>query len=738
MSEGPIVVTETIGSSAGLTIKSPKMDGFFATKYKEKLLEDEIPDTVDHMMANAYSAIGLFRDPKCREANTKQKPMKLLCLGKVQSGKTSFFLGAAALAFDNGYDLVYLLGGTKLRLKKQNFGRVTDAFENNPKVKVLDLTPTFKEDVRGLIQQGFKVIVVVLKNVAKFSNLGAFQKMSEDYEDIPAVIIDDEGDEYTPGISEEMKRKHKKGGATHDEIAKIITGFDLCTFLSVTATPQANLLISTYDAVSPDRLVLVQPGEGYEGGSEFFDSIYNQHVIRIEDTDDFKTSIPDSFEEALGFFLFSCALKLSQGDTRPYSMLVHPSSFNAIQQIVASRIKNHFETVIKPGTEESGGIARSSLVEELEKARDSYLSMNKDADPKVDFNKVLSCIKEVVDRSEIQIINYQNSDDEDDDEKKEESDPLRYKIKVGGNMLGRGLTIKRLIVSYIYRDSKTPAVDTMYQRCRWFGYKSKYFDVCRVYMTSDLRNKFIAIVKNEDHMWNAVEAFLDTQIDAKKFKRIFYLEDDRLILTRKTVSRTITMKAIGTGNTADVSVDLTPEEKAENRSVYLDYKAKHLADGAFIDFDTSATHYQRHLVIHTKFTIFYQEFLSKLHYAFGSPFSANLFQLVLDSIKRGERPDDLTVILTRPATGESRQPTDSTETTIAGLLQGRNDGTNFKGDAKPVDMNGHPYEKEAFVEVHFVKFSDDAPLSTAFPLVSFNNPLTASVIKMVTGDNNYD
>jgi hypothetical protein len=729
MSEPEIRVTETLSTPVAGFLKNPKLDGEFATRYQEGLLQSEPSETVDHMMANAYGAIASFRDPHCSLLKLKQNPVKILCLGKVQSGKTSFFLASIALAFDNGYDIAYLIGGTKLKLKDQNLGRVREAFENNPKVKVVDVTSKFKEDIRVLISKGFKLILVILKNPAKKTDLGRLRKMSEDYEDIPAVIVDDEGDEYTPGTSDEFKNKGKKGGATHDSIAHIITGFDWVTFLSVTATPQANLLISTYDAVSPDRFVLVKPGKGYTGGDFFFDSKDNPHVIRIDDTDDFKDSIPDSFENALAFFIFACALKLSQGDDHHYSMLVHPSSFNAVQETVATRISKHIDKVIKTGVASPSSIEGASLRQELEEAMKEYLLANEGAS--VDFEAVMLQVPKVISQCRVQLINFLSSGDEKDDKS-------QYVIKVGGNMLGRGLTINRLIVSYIYRDSKKPAVDTMYQRCRWFGYKESYFDVCRVYMTAELRNKFMAIVENENYMWTAVETFLDSQIDAKKFKRVFTLNNDQLILTRESVSHTVTVKSICARNTPDLSIELTEEEKAANRKLYYNYLAVHAKDGELIDFDNSSNHRQRHYVIHTKFSIFYSEFLSKLIFAFGSPFSPNLFRLVLDAINKKQWSDDLTILVMRLEFGESREKLDSTGLAIKGLLQGQNLRTEFRGDDKPIDMNGHEYSKEAFFEIHNVRLVENDPKETGFPLLSFHNPYTSSIIKIVTGDNIYD
>ncbi len=713
-------------TSSGGAIPTPILDGFCAQKFKEQLLQEEPATTVDHIFSNAVNSIFQFRDPTSIDPKYDHIPQRILCLGKVQSGKTSFFLGATALAFDNGYPITYLLGGTKLRLKKQNLGRVMEAFQNNPKVKIFDAVKGFSEDLRKLVSAGFKVIVVVLKNAAKQTNLGLLKNLAKTYEDIPSLIVDDEGDEYTPG-ADKAKKKNNKAGRTHDDIVEIIKTFKRCTFLSVTATPQANLLVSTLNEISPDRMVLVQPGIGYTGGREFFDSEENVHVTRISDTDDFAASIPSSFQSAFSFFIFACALKLSEGDNRPLSMLVHPSSFSSVQNVVAGRIKNYLDAFILKAVEHIHSMEMFSLREDLKAAYSEYLSINPWKE--LPFEKVFSFVPEVIENIRIQTINYTSSDYGECEG--------RYKVKIGGNMLGRGLTIDRLIVSYIYRDSEEAMVDTMYQRCRWFGYKKKYFDVCRVYMTDELRQKFIAIVSSEDYMWNKVEAFLLNDVDAHNFTRVFELNHGKLLLTRKTVSGTVAIKELVGGHRGDLSIELSEEEKQHNRVLAKGYKSSHLSDGSYIDFDNSPEHWQRHFVIHTTFTDLYENFLSKIVYGYRSPFSAQLFSLLMTNVKKHLRPDIVTVLFMRDGIGEVRHPNPIDKGVIKNLLQGYNEGTQFEGDRWPKDMLGHDYSKETFVQIHWVKTDDSDPLEAGFPLVSFNNPATAAEIKLVTGDNYY-
>ena len=46
-----------------------------------------------------------------------------------------------------------------------------------------------------------------------------------------------------------------------------------------------------------------------------------------------------------------------------------------------------------------------------------------------------------------------------------------YNLFVGGNKLGRGVTIKNLLVSYYGRHPKKPQADTVLQHARMYGYR---------------------------------------------------------------------------------------------------------------------------------------------------------------------------------------------------------------------------------------------------------------------------
>jgi hypothetical protein len=74
-------------------------------------------------------------------------------------------------------------------------------------------------------------------------------------------------------------------------------------------------------------------------------------------------------------------------------------------------------------------------------------------------------------------------------------------ILVGADMLNRGFTIEHLSMSYVPRTTKGKSnADTIEQRCRFFGYKMKYIDVCRVYLSTKSLVEYNDYVEHEENL----------------------------------------------------------------------------------------------------------------------------------------------------------------------------------------------------------------------------------------------
>jgi hypothetical protein len=73
----------------------------------------------------------------------------------------------------------------------------------------------------------------------------------------------------------------------------------------------------------------------------------------------------------------------------------------------------------------------------------------------------------------------------------------QFHVLVGGDKLNRGFTVEGLITTYLTRKGNSNA-DTLEQRGRFFGYKEKWLDMCRLYLTNDLRTDFTSYVRHEE------------------------------------------------------------------------------------------------------------------------------------------------------------------------------------------------------------------------------------------------
>lgn len=98
-----------------------------------------------------------------------------------------------------------------------------------------------------------------------------------------------------------------------------------------------------------------------------------------------------------------------------------------------------------------------------------------------------------------------------------------WKILVGGAKLSRGFTVEGLTVSYYTR--RTTTADTLMQMGRWFGYRTGYKDLVRLYIGRkvpgprntriDLYRAFEAIVRDEEDFREELRAFQGTDDEGR-------------------------------------------------------------------------------------------------------------------------------------------------------------------------------------------------------------------------------
>jgi hypothetical protein len=77
-------------------------------------------------------------------------------------------------------------------------------------------------------------------------------------------------------------------------------------------------------------------------------------------------------------------------------------------------------------------------------------------------------------------------------------------ILIGGNRLGRGVTINGLMVTYYGRDAKQKVIDTVHQHARMYGYRPKLKDVTRLFLPEHILDDFRYIHEADEAMRQAI------------------------------------------------------------------------------------------------------------------------------------------------------------------------------------------------------------------------------------------
>lgn len=505
------------------------IDGKYLESIKRHLLMEGVPqDGISKIVQNAYKILRYCPNSQS-QANVSTTG---IVIGKVQSGKTSNFLTLTALAFDNDYKIVVILGGTKKPLVKQNSDRVLEYFEEmKNEVYVLDTNrhkDLLKEEkIKQFIHNGKKVIIVSLKSPAQIKNLSKSLFNNSLLSEHPILVIDDEGDEASLNTLVEKGRK----SSTYREIEYLKHCLRRHAYISVTATPQANILVKAIDVLSPDFGILVDPGNGY-CGLDTFHGESRKHVVKIPESESSlldEQGVPKSLKEALMMFFIGCSIRRIRGMEidEKFSMLIHPS----FKKIDHKTVHDKIEILLnkwKKSSSNKNDISYSDLKKDLLQA---YKNYQNDGIILSSFDSIEDYCIQAINQCGLHIVNGDSVTDDADAF-------YDFNIYVGGNMLGRGLTLSGLAITYIVRTTIGKSnVDTVEQRARWFGYKLKYIDLCKVYAVEKILSEFVEIRAHEEDLWEMIRLSNLQGNSFKELPRIFVLTD-KMKMTRSGVAKT--------------------------------------------------------------------------------------------------------------------------------------------------------------------------------------------------------
>ena len=452
-----------------------------------------------------------------------------LALGYVQSGKTLSFTTLIADAIDNGFKMIILFSGIKNTLNSQTFGRLNDDLNlSKREKKTITLLEDFgnQSDDKNKFEKYFaewkdddprnhrKLIVVTKKHHESLARLTEVVK-NFDLERIPVLFIDDEADQASLNTLEAKNAKTKlnEESTTFERIQSLRSHIPFHSYIQYTATPQTLLLINDRNQLSPNFLNLITPGKAYTGGYTYFLDKKKELLHTIfdleKDTDENK-KIPKSLKKAMRQFFIATAFNDHPDDPLDednLTLMVHPArevdEHSGMKKLINNEIRNWIDVLEL----EEGSRARKKLIQSFE---EEFIEITGTYKTDINFDeKFYNSILYTLKKTLIKVLNSEKQNQESTRKIKDSFDNDSYHILIGGDILDRGLTVEGLVTTYLSR-ANSKQDDTSLQRARFFGYKKRYIDLCRVWMDRDSINVYTNIVKDEKRQREFLEEW-DTQ-----------------------------------------------------------------------------------------------------------------------------------------------------------------------------------------------------------------------------------
>lgn len=441
------------------------------------------------------------------------KPNNILLYGMIQSGKTDFLIGLISNYFSKNESAIALsINQNNKNLLQQTINRTNQIIKNN--VFVTSDLKNKKSEIINKIKNKENIIIFSLKEK---NNLSSVESLIDEIGNIDykLIVLDDEGD------SASFNNCKKDDYTT---IYRLITNIKRKTnapYISITATPFANVMVSKQDWLKPDYAFFLKPSTGYVG-IDYFVNDHNSSLhpsfIEIEEInkDDIdELSINGDFAKAIKFFIVQCFYwkSILKKDEKP-RMLINIKKERPSHIEIKKKIEELFDRIRK---NVNYLIPIENIFEDLSI---DYKYIN-------DFYNELN---NIMDNIQINILHGKNAIDTnlDDHEYK------HARIIIGHTKIDRGLTIIDLInMFFSSRSLVHPNADLILQQARFLGYREEYKSDMRIFLTKKLISDYEEINNSSQYFMS----ILNSNSDFKKVENFVPLSNDNnLYPTRASIS----------------------------------------------------------------------------------------------------------------------------------------------------------------------------------------------------------
>lgn len=470
-----------------------------------------------------------------------------LMYGRVQSGKTNASIASVALASANGFRCFVVLTSDNTWLGKQTADRFAEQLSGDdaPIVRSWDQWSADPKGFANSIRDYVKdtgVVLVSTKNASNLANLVTVLR-SIGAADVPGLILDDEADNASLNVN---AARMAAGKATEpsrifDLIGKIRAAMPNHVFVQVTATPQSLLLQGIDHDLRPAWHVLIHPGDSYVGGQVFFGDDESLTVsTATEDLVGLRAGrivpgkawdMPQGLREAVCCFVTGGAIRfLETGNREVLSMLIHIAHKRVSHQAVQRTLQEYVGWLDRALRGRESATSAGKARDHIQKAYDELKKTCAHLPP---MQAVLDRLRSDLRNAQPEVIDADNPN-----RKPEYRRGLNFLI--GGNRLGRGVTIEGLTVTFYARDAKTKVMDTVHQHARMFGYRKHLLPITRLYSPDHVLDALRDIHESDEGTRRVIET-----PSGAEFKPVWV--GDKLKPTRAGVFNPADVRALAPG-----------------------------------------------------------------------------------------------------------------------------------------------------------------------------------------------
>lgn len=444
--------------------------------------------------------------------------------------------------------------------------------KTNERYLLEDLHLNTFQDGKSSGQWMHRYVTVCLKNSTRLRNLIKWlQSKPQRAAKLRILVIDDEADQAsvnTRKMKVELDEEEQERTAVNQLIIDLVNGkdhegapskapFQAMNYISFTATPYANVLNEAYTtSLYPRSFICSLPESNeYFGARAIFgskeDGLHSgMNIVREVSPSEVKKlktlheggafTLPDEFKKAVAWFLCAASILRLRGHKKPISMLIHTTAlqsgqFEEYDVLKAWLLRERTTGSILQLCHDVYEAEKDEFtLEDLKESYPDYGRLDK-VNPNFpefsvlepEIKLLLTNIENIMMGEEKKPEYHENGihlcvDNCKANRFAEEGTYLRVVyptseqlktmskapvfIVMGGNTLSRGLTIDGLVCTYFARSSNQ--ADTLMQMARWFGYRSGYELLQRIWMPTDVRKKFELMEEIDEKLKAEFEDFM--------------------------------------------------------------------------------------------------------------------------------------------------------------------------------------------------------------------------------------